>query len=88
MVRVHAVTPLIEAGKVYLPLNTPWTKTIVDECEDFPDGEFDDIVDSISQFLNNAKGKKTLSREPITHVERRKVLNKYRRFRTSTQPSP
>ena len=79
--RVHAVTPLIEAGKVYLPINTSWTKTIIDECEDFPDGEFDDIVDSISQFLNNAKGKKNVSKEPIKHVERKRVLSKYRKFR-------
>jgi predicted phage terminase large subunit-like protein len=84
--RVHAVTPLIEAGKVYLPLNTPWTKTVTDECEDFPDGEFDDIVDSISQFLNYAKGKKTISKEPITHVKRSRVLDKYRKFRTLPSP--
>jgi predicted phage terminase large subunit-like protein len=52
--RVHAVTPLIEAGKVYLPLNAPWVKDFVNECEDFPDSEFDDVVDSVSQFLNYA----------------------------------
>jgi hypothetical protein len=85
---VRAVTPLIEAGKVYLPLNTSWTKTVTDECEDFPDGEFDDIVDSISQFLNYAKGKNTVSKEPITHVARRNILNKYRKYRTSPHPSP
>jgi len=80
--RVHAITPLIEAGKVYLPLNTLWTKTVTEEAEDFPDGEFDDIVDSISQFLNYAKGKKEISKEPITHVARNKVLDKYKRYRS------
>ena len=66
--RVHAITPLIEAGKVYLPNDAEWVNTLKTECEDFPDGEFDDIVDSISQFLNHVKGKKSLSKEPITHV--------------------
>lgn len=53
--RVHAITPLIEAGKVKLPINESWVKYLVNECEDFPDGEFDDVVDSVSQFLNYCK---------------------------------
>jgi phage terminase large subunit-like protein len=28
---------------------------IINECEEFPNSEHDDIVDSISQFLNYAK---------------------------------
>ena len=50
--RVHAITPLIEAGKVNLPKEATWLNDCMTECEDFPDGEFDDVVDSISQFLN------------------------------------
>ena len=78
--RVHAITPLIEAGKVYLPNDAEWVNTLKTECEDFPDGEFDDIVDSISQFLNHVKGKKSLSKEPITHVSRMIAKNKYKKL--------
>ena len=79
--RVHAITPIIEAGKVYLPNDAEWVNTLKTECEDFPDGEFDDIVDSVSQFLNHVKGKKSLSKEPITHVSRMNAKNKYKKFR-------
>ncbi len=48
--RVHSVTPLIEAGKVYLPEGEVWVKDFIDECEEFPDGEFDDAVDSMSSI--------------------------------------
>jgi predicted phage terminase large subunit-like protein len=55
---VYAVTPLIESGKVRLPTGSSDNNNIEDfinECEDFPNGEFDDIVDSMTQFLNYAK---------------------------------
>lgn len=79
--RVHAVTPLIEAGKVYLPKEAAWVNDCITECEDFPDGEFDDVVDSISQFLNYAKGKGSVSKEPIIHVGRNDVVRKYEKYR-------
>ena len=55
--RVHAVTPLIESGRVNLVLEDFADKRemILNECEEFPNGQYDDIVDSISQFLNYAK---------------------------------
>ncbi|MCZ7616557.1 MAG: phage terminase large subunit [Ignavibacteriaceae bacterium] len=53
--RVHSVSPLIEAGRVALPTNKFWLKDFTDECEEFPNGEFDDVVDSVSQFLMNQK---------------------------------
>lgn len=55
---VYAVTPLIESGKVRLPIGSSDNNNIEDfinECEDFPSGEFDDIVDSMTQFLNYGK---------------------------------
>lgn len=55
---VYAVTPLIESGKVRLPIGSSDNNSIEDfinECEDFPSGEFDDIVDSMTQFLNYGK---------------------------------
>lgn len=77
--RVHAVTPLIESGRVWLPtsqglvngsLPTPLrfakypseegrfsssVEMLVRECEEFPNGQYDDMVDSVSQFLNWVK---------------------------------
>ena len=32
-----------------------WLKDFTDECEEFPNGEYDDVVDSVSQFLLNVK---------------------------------
>lgn len=55
---VYAVTPLIESGKTFLVMNYELKtkgEIIINECEEFPNGEHDDIVDSISQFLNYAK---------------------------------
>jgi predicted phage terminase large subunit-like protein len=79
--RVHAITPLIEAGKVNLPKEAAWLNDCITECEDFPDGEFDDVVDSISQFLNYAKGSGRISKEPIRHVSRNQIGRKYYKYR-------
>lgn len=54
--RVNAVTPLFESGKVKIVLPNSLSEVIINECEEFPSGEFDDIVDSVTQFLNYAKG--------------------------------
>jgi predicted phage terminase large subunit-like protein len=49
--RVSAVSPLIEAGNVHLPLNAPFTNGFVEECSSFPNGAHDDQVDCMSQAL-------------------------------------
>jgi predicted phage terminase large subunit-like protein len=51
MTRASAVTPMIEAGKVYLPKNAPWLYDYLEELSAFPNGEFDDQVDSTTQAL-------------------------------------
>ena len=85
--RVHSVTPLIEAGKVYLPENSPnggagagWLKEFLDEMEEFPNGEFDDVVDSVSQFLNAMKLKGNADYKEMIHLERGKIRTKYWKF--------
>jgi predicted phage terminase large subunit-like protein len=50
--RAQAITPIIEAGKVFLPENAPWLPDFLDEMASFPNGLHDDIVDSTSQALN------------------------------------
>ncbi len=52
---VHAVTPLLKSGKVFIKENESWTDDFLRECEEFPYGEFDDQVDMLSKFLNEAK---------------------------------
>lgn len=50
--RARAVTPLIEAGKVFLPESAPGINDFVDEFAAFPNGTHDDWVDSTTLALN------------------------------------
>ena len=52
--RASAVSPLIEAGNVYLPAPelAPWIGGFIEECAAFPNGAHDDQVDAMSQALN------------------------------------
>ena len=77
--RVHAITPLIEAGKVKLPIGESWVKELVNECEDFPDGEFDDVVDSVSQFLNYCKTSNRAVSSEIRVVDKQRTMERLRR---------
>ncbi len=51
--RAAAVSPLIEAGNVYLPhpLHAPWVNDFIEECVAFPNGAHDDQVDAMTQAL-------------------------------------
>jgi predicted phage terminase large subunit-like protein len=51
--RAHAVSPLIEAGNVYLPHPDwqPWVHDFIEECVQFPNGAHDDQVDAMTQAL-------------------------------------
>ena len=55
--RANACSPTIESGNVYIPSNKSWVSKMVDQCSAFPNVENDDIVDSISQFLNFVQDK-------------------------------
>ena len=48
--RVHSVSPLFEAGMVWVP-DTTWADELVEEVAAFPNGEHDDLVDSMTQAL-------------------------------------
>lgn len=52
--RAAAVSPLVEAGNVWLPAPeiAPWVGELVDEAAGFPNAKHDDQVDSLSQALN------------------------------------
>ncbi len=69
--RVHAVTPELESGNVYLPHPAvePWVNDFIEECAAFPNGTSDDQVDAMSQALNKMSGKmrhsRALGRKPV-----------------------
>ena len=48
--RVHAVSPLFEAGMVWAP-DEKYAEEMIEEVAAFPNGEHDDLVDSMTQAL-------------------------------------
>ena len=58
--RAQAVTPLMEAGKVFLPQSAPWVSDFVEEITSFPNGAHDDVVDATTQALNYLRVKPEL----------------------------
>jgi predicted phage terminase large subunit-like protein len=51
--RAAAVSPLIEAGNIYLPHPQffSWVNAFIEECAAFPNGAHDDQVDAMTQIL-------------------------------------
>jgi predicted phage terminase large subunit-like protein len=50
LTRVHSVSPLFESGMIWAP-DERWADEVIDECAAFPNGEYDDLVDSTTQAL-------------------------------------
>ncbi|MGE7112721.1 phage terminase large subunit [Lysinibacillus sp. NPDC047702] len=52
--RANAVSPLFEAGNVYFPHPNmcPWVNDVIEEMVSFPNGAHDDMVDALTQALN------------------------------------
>ena len=48
--RVHSVAPLFESGMIWAP-DELWAHELIEECAAFPNGEYDDLVDSTTQAL-------------------------------------
>ena len=48
--RVHSISPLFEAGMVWAP-DESWAEEMIEECAAFPHGQYDDLVDSMTQAL-------------------------------------
>ncbi len=64
--RLNSITPLLESGKIMLPEKYELNDLIISEFEEFPNGEFDDIIDSVTQAINENKESGTISYEIIT----------------------
>jgi predicted phage terminase large subunit-like protein len=50
--RLMGVSPMIQGGRVAVPVDEPWLAAFRRELTLFPNGKHDDQVDSLSQFLN------------------------------------
>ena len=48
--RVNSVAPLFESGIVWAP-DVRWAHEVIEECNDFPSGTHDDLVDSTTLAL-------------------------------------
>ena len=48
--RVNAVSDLFRSGLVWAP-DTRWARDVIEECNDFPSGTNDDLVDSTTLAL-------------------------------------
>ena len=70
--RVHAVSPAIESGHVFLPESMPGLEAFLDQWTAFPSGAHDDMVDSSTQalsFLLNAPGGEAIPARPDETAE-------------------
>jgi hypothetical protein len=50
--RMHAQTAMIENGFVHVPDTAPWLAQYLHELTSFPNGRYDDQVDSTAQMLD------------------------------------
>jgi predicted phage terminase large subunit-like protein len=53
--RFAASVPFFESGRINLPEKAPWLNIFLQEIMAFPNGNNDDIVDSLSQFIEVIK---------------------------------
>jgi predicted phage terminase large subunit-like protein len=60
--RLAAVSPLIESGRVWLPTSAPWLADLEHQINLFPNGQHDDMVDSLSQYLNWKRNRSVMAR--------------------------
>lgn len=51
--RVNSVSPIIEAGRVYVPKGQVWVLSFLSECASFPNAAHDDQVDCLTGMLIN-----------------------------------
>ncbi len=59
--RVHAATPLMESGRVWLPEDRVWADDLFSECMSFPNGSHDDQVDAMTMAIHYLKDRWNLT---------------------------
>ncbi len=53
--RFAAIVPLFQSGQAQIPAKSAYNRALLNELTSFPNTKHDDIIDSISQFLNHSK---------------------------------
>jgi predicted phage terminase large subunit-like protein len=76
----RAVSPMFEAGMIFLPSGAPWADEYIESMLRFPKGAHDDDVDSTSQALNYLRGRRHgvnefIAREMEKEAERKLCWN-------------
>ena len=79
--RVNAISPAIESGNVFIPMDEPWAEEFVDQFTAFPAGKHDDMCDAASQALSFMIFSNGLAAVPIED-ERRALLEAVAREQT------
>ena len=49
--RINSVAPIFESAMVYAPLHEKFAQEVIEECAAFPNGQYDDYVDSLCQAV-------------------------------------
>ncbi len=79
---VNAAAPIIEGGRVKLLNNADRLEGFIDECIEFPNGEYDDQVDIMCKYLNETKNNITQKEIKVRFVKRDKLRKKkYQNYR-------
>ncbi len=53
--RVYAATPMMESGRVWIPMNKKWADDLVEELIRFPNAAHDDQVDALTMAVHYMK---------------------------------
>jgi predicted phage terminase large subunit-like protein len=59
--RAAAISPMIEAGNVFIPERSRWGGLLIEEAAAFPNGTHDDQVDALSQGLSWLRSRPAIS---------------------------
>jgi predicted phage terminase large subunit-like protein len=68
--RAHAVTGMIERGRVWLPLKKKYAAELLQEALEFPKGAHDDSVDAMVMALLYLRRRYELAQENVSKPER------------------
>lgn len=78
--RGHSITPILETGRVKLLKDAYWVKGFLNECEDFPDGEFDDQFDAFCQGISYLKNMGVSENYKVTS-KKSKLRREFEKFK-------
>jgi predicted phage terminase large subunit-like protein len=53
--RVYAASPIMEAGRVWIPTNKKWSEELIEELIRFPNAAHDDQVDAMTMAIHYMK---------------------------------